>query len=106
MMCSIMELEDEVTLFLGLTREDVLAMLHIIDSGGAVLPGLDMLELAKATECSRVITNLQLMIHEDVEASTAAIVDIGQMLDLAVQHRGSIHPGGRIVENEDGIDEL
>ncbi len=106
MLASVMELDDEVTLFIGLTRKDLQIMLAIIEQrGGSVLPGLDMLNLARETQCSRVITNLQLMFHEDEEASSAEIVQIGQMLNLDVQHRGTIYPGGLIVDNPENPNE-
>ncbi len=95
---AIMELEDEVTMFVGFDRDDIGRMEYIVDRGGATLPGLDMLALAKGTNCSRVITNLQIILCEDEDAFTARMNEIGEMLHLDVVNRGEIHPGTTIVE--------
>ncbi len=102
MICSVMELSDEVTLFLCMTREDVMRMATILDGGGAICPALDMYALAQATGCARMITSLQLVVDEDEEAASARMQDIGQMLNLQIQHRGEIHPGGIIVPDPKG----
>lgn len=100
-MCSLMETEEDTSIFISLTRDDLRGLLQIADSGQTVaLPGLDMLNLARTTQCAKVITNMQFIVSEDEESFGAFMTQLGRDLGLIVQHRGAVRQDGTIVDEE------
>lgn len=102
-MCSLMETEEDTSIFIGLDRDDLRVMLDMAESGRTIaLPGLDLLNLARTTQCAKMITNMQFVVTESDEAFGDFMVQIGRDLGLDVQHRGAILPGGEILDNPEG----
>lgn len=104
MNCSLMETEEDNTLFLFFDTSDLEQLVHISERGCQVLPGIDMLALAKATDCGKVVTNLQVVVGPTEESFTAFMMQLGKDMGLAVRRRGEIHPGGYITDNPEDPD--
>lgn len=89
---AIMEIEDETTLYLCFTLEDIEKMHRVIEGGGMLLPAMDMKALGDDLGCTNPITMLQTMLVRDDAHAQAACDDIASMLGLRSDRRGPI-PG-------------